>query len=186
MKIGLIGAPGSGKDDVVAHVLCNKYGFIKFAFADQIKKCYYNEIGITDEYFKSCRGTPEEEKIRKGLWEFSDKMREEHGHDFFIDPVIKNVVKTNNAVITDIRTKDELIASVGLKPKIIIITRNYNPTEVEFYHNMFPETRIPNRWIYSFLQKGFEEIFFKFDNNFNTLEEAREGFALFYKKIGGI
>jgi len=184
MKIGLIGTPGAGKDDVVAHVLQTQ-GFVRFAFADQIKKCYYADIGITDEHFKSCRGTPEEEKIRKGLWEFSDKMRIEQGPYFFIDPVIEEISKHTNTVITDIRTPDELTRILSPDTKIIIIMRDYDPTEIEFYHECFPETRIPNRWIYSYLQE-FKDVFFEFNNDFDTVEEAREGFKVFYQQIGGI
>lgn len=184
MIVGLIGTPGAGKDAVVAHTLKHQYGFMCFAFADQIKKCYYSDINITDEYFKSCRGTPEEERIRKGLWEFSDKMRAEHGPMFFIDSVINEMVKHDNAVVTDIRTHDELVAIIRLKPKIIIVTRNYAPTENEFYYENFPETRIPNRWIYSFLRKQFKHMFSEFKNVSDDLKAAREDFKSFYQTIG--
>lgn len=174
MIIGLIGAPGAGKDDVVAYVLQSQYGFKKFAFADQIKSCYYNEINITDEYFKSCRGTPEEQKIRKGLWEFSDKMRAEHGPMYFIDPVISAVQKNNKAVITDIRTQDELVRVVEISDLILMVVRDpmclFDKSD-EF----FPETRIKIHELFNY------PVFM----NTYDLDQARKDFEDYYKCKGG-
>ena len=174
MIIGLIGAPEAGKDDVVAYVL-GQHDFARFAFADQIKKCYYDEIGITDEYFKSCRGTPEERKIREGLWEFSDKKRKLKGPMVFIDPVIDEIKKQENAVITDIRTEDELKKVSEIADFILLVVRD---PDVLFNHGneMFPETRIP-------LWKICNCPVFM--NISNSLEEARKDFDIYYQRLLG-
>ena len=82
--LGLIGAPGAGKD-FLADFLVEK-GFKKFAFADRIKEEYYKIIGITEEAFKSCRETEEEKIIRAGLWKYSDEMKAKYGSLYFIKP----------------------------------------------------------------------------------------------------
>lgn len=179
--VGLIGAPGAGKDDVVAKRLVEKHGFRRLAFADRIKSCYYKEMGITNEYFKQCRGTPEEEKIRKGLWKYSDEMRKAHGKNYFISPVIEEAVG-QKTVITDIRTPDELYETLLRKPRIIVVTRGN--VDCDPHYDNFPETRIPYRWIWSLLEQA-KHVFSEFKNNSNTLEEAYEQFDNFYQTIGG-
>jgi len=176
MKIGLIGAPEAGKDDVVAHTLQFQYGFTRFAFADQIKKCYYSEIGITEEYFKSCRGTPEEEQIRKGLWEFSDKTRAELGPMCFIEQVMNEISRHSDVVVTDIRTEDELDKVSEVADAILIVSRGNTDYLFGPDSEMFPETRIP---IYKILSCRV------FLNVYGTLEEAREEFKKFYQTMGG-
>ena len=181
--VGLIGAPGAGKDDVVSHRLVEKYGFKRLAFADRIKDCYYKEIGIDDTYFKKCRGTKEEEEIRKGLWKYSDKMRKTNGNNYFINPVIQEAIDNKKTVISDIRTKDELNEVLLKKPQIIIVTRG--KIDCNAYNgDFFPETRIPYHLIYSLLQE-FPNVVSEFKNDFNTLEEAHEKFDKFYELIGG-
>jgi hypothetical protein len=176
MIIGLVGAPGAGKDDVVAHVLQYQYGFTRFAFADQIKKCYYYEIGITDEYFKSCRGTPEEEKIRKGLWEFSDKKRAEHGPMFFIDPMVNEMLRHKDAVVTDIRTEDELQKISEITNDIILVVRGDPQFLFDKSNELFPETRIPLNKLLNYSV---------FMNVSSSLEEARKDFNKYYREMMG-
>ena len=172
MKIGLIGAPGAGKDDVVAHVLVDRYGFKRFAFADRIKECYYDHIGITEEYFKSMRGTPREQEIRDGLWAFSDAKRAEHGPLYFIDDVINDAKLYQNVVITDIRTEDELTEVSKIADDIVVVIRE---TDNILDRSDYPlcGTRIP---LYKVLNLG---VFF---NLFSELEHARESFDKFYQR----
>ncbi len=180
--IGLIGAPGAGKDNVVAKRLVEKYNFKRLAFADKIKDYYYKHIGITDEIFKECRGTPEEDKIRDGLWKYSDEMRETRGNKYFITPVIQEAYKNDKIVITDIRTQEELyeILLCFCKPKIIVVVRG----GIFKGNNNFPGTRIPHDCIESFLR--FASCFSEFSNNSNALEYAYKDFDKFYQLIGGI
>lgn len=179
MIIGLIGTIASGKDAVIAHVLTKNFGFQRFAFADYIKECYYKKQNITEEYFKSCRGTEEENRIREGLWNFSDEMRSKYGDLYFIDPIIEKAKKYKNSIITDIRTKDEFKKVLQNKAKIIIISRDFDiKRDIEFNKD-FPGTRIPNEWIFVFSSYRSNKIYL-FDNDYDTLEEAREGFEKFF------
>lgn len=175
MKVGLIGAPGAGKDDIAAHVLVNKYGFVRFAFADLIKECYYSESGITDSYFKSCRGTPEEERIRKELWAFSDKMRGKMGKMYFVDQVIDEMKNHENAVVTDIRTEDELEKVAEIADAMIIVVRGDPQFLFDVDTTMFPETRIPLHKVVNY------SVFY---NISDTLEQARKDFDKYYLKGG--
>ena len=95
IKIGLVGKAGTGKDTVAAYLMA-VYGFKKFAFADRLKEIDYELFG------------PTEGKNRKRLQEFGQFCRT-------IDPDVwvKQLDKrlqgyTGNAVITDIRQKNEL------------------------------------------------------------------------------
>ena len=181
MKIGLIGAPGVGKDAVISELLVKKYNYIQLAFADHIKECYYKYNNITEEYFKSCRGTPKETEIRQGLWEFSDKMKEKNGDFHFISPIINKAKNIENVVISDIRTIEELVCAMSIHMLIIVIKRGKFKKEKNF-----PGTRISNIIIDQFLTcedtylKPYQ--FYKFDNDFVSLDVAREQFDIFYKR----
>lgn len=122
MNLGIIGAPGAGKDTLADYLVENK-GFLKIAFADQIKNEYYDISGYTEEQFKSRDG--KEQEIRDGLWEYSAKMKEEHGQDYFIKPVM-NVVRESKkpTIITDIRTFYEFSASLS-SAKVFVVIRDY-------------------------------------------------------------
>jgi len=138
-KIGLIGAPGAGKD-TFADFLVKHKNFSKLAFADQIKKEYYQASNLTEEYFKSVRGTPEEQAIRDGLWKYSDQMRKEHGNLHFIKPVVNSVLShPGNVVVTDIRTKDEFVQMCNAKAYILLVIRDLKLDNNTF---LFPGTRL--------------------------------------------
>jgi hypothetical protein len=172
MKIGLIGAPGAGKDDVVAHTLVKRHGFRRFAFADRIKEHYYKKIGITEEYFKSIRGTDREQEIRNGLWTFSDVRRAECGPLCFINDVINDAKLCQNAVITDIRTEDELTEVSKVADDIIIVIRDLDDILMRddlYFHG----TRIQS------YKLGNLPTFF---NIFGELEHGRESFEEFYQR----
>lgn len=138
LKIGLIGAPGAGKD-VFADFLVKFKGFKKFAFADQIKKEYFTTSDFNEEYFKLVRGTSIEQSIRDNLWAYSDRMRKEYGNLHFITPVVKNIAEyAGNIVITDIRTIDELSEVKKIGVFTIMIVRDL---KLNVKTNIFPGTR---------------------------------------------
>jgi hypothetical protein len=140
LDIGLVGAPGSGKDEV-AKFLVEKHGFKRLAFADQIKKSYFASIGITEEKFKAARGTGKEEMWRSGLWDYSSKMKVEHGSRYFIDPVIKEVKEyPTPTVISDIRTDIELSAVKEAGVSIILVIRDFDK-DFECGGSFIKETR---------------------------------------------
>ena len=106
--LGLIGLPGAGKD-FLADLFIKRNNFDKIAFADQIKNEYYKFSGFNENLFKANRNTELEERIRNGLWEYSDKMKKELGNLHFIAPVIELVKNYKKPIfVTDVRTLDEI------------------------------------------------------------------------------
>lgn len=102
---GLLGAPRSGKD-AVAQYLKETRGFEVFAFGDQIKE----EFGISIEDFESAKISGDIEKVRNEIWAFSEQVRAKDPMHFINRIVEKIKASRNSAVVTDIRTKDELNA----------------------------------------------------------------------------
>ena len=171
LKIGLIGAPGSGKD-TFADFLAKHKNFKKLAFANQIKQEYYKVMNLTDEYFKSVRNLPEEKEIRDGLWSYSDQMRKNHGKLHFITPVIEKITSCNeNVVITDIRTKDELERAGKVCGVVILIIRDL---KLDKSSQFFPGTRLKFTDI-----MGIPVLW----NYCDSLECAHTEFNIFYNDI---
>jgi hypothetical protein len=180
LDIGLIGAPGSGKDEV-AKFLVEKHGFKRLAFADQIKKSYFASIGITEEKFKAARGTGKEEMWRSGLWDYSGKMQIEHGDRFFIDPVLKEV-KEHPAptVISDIRTYKEFKVVKEAGVSIVLVIRDLDK-DLDASGTYIKETR----GIGIRLLLGYPVLHNKYDN----LEELHKEIDKLHDKLlitGGI
>ena len=148
--IGLVGSPGAGKDALAKHLI--KYNFKRIAFADKIKEMYFQKANITEEHFKSIRGTEEEMIIRDNLWAQSKRYKDEDNL-YFIRPVIKEAINsTSHVVITDVRTKDELIEVAKIGQLILIIknrklTQKIEGTELTLsdldgvivWNNVFPD-----------------------------------------------
>jgi len=121
--VGLIGLPGAGKD-FLADLLVKYNNFNKIAFADQIKQEYYNVSGFSEEAFKKNRNTDLEKKIRKGLWDYSDKMRKQFGEFYFITPVIQKIKdSTQSVLVTDVRTENEIEALYDINAKFVCVVR---------------------------------------------------------------
>lgn len=169
LKIGLIGAPRAGKD-TFADFLIKFKGFKKLAFADQIKKEYFLVSNFTEEHFK---GTSQEQMIRDDLWAYSDKMRKDYGDLHFINPVIKEMVEcSENVVITDIRTVNELLEVKKTGAFIIIIIRDLKLDILKPYE--FPGTRL------NFIDiLGIPVLL----NCLSTIDDAYLYFEAFYNKI---
>jgi hypothetical protein len=121
--IALVGSPRTGKDMVASH-LAEKHGFHRFAFADEIKRQYYAVSGHSDEEFKAVRGTPLEDKIRQGLWEYSDWMKREKWPLYFVNIVVGAIRDcVSPVVVTDVRTRDELVAMRAVGAQIVLVVR---------------------------------------------------------------
>jgi len=171
LKIGLIGAPGAGKD-TFADFLVNHKDFKKLAFAGQIKKEYYQASDITEEYFKSVRGQPIEQKIRDGLWAYSDEMRSKHGKLHFISPVVQEILEhSGNIVVTDIRTEDEFRQMEKAGAVMIIIIRDL---KLDALTSKLPGTRL------SFVDIMGVPVLWNHSNNVDT---AHKEFDMFYNNI---
>jgi hypothetical protein len=112
---GLIGAPRSGKD-TVARYLQESRNFASMAFADKIKE----EYGITNEDFETAKITGEIDRLRKELWDFSARKKQDNP-EYFVKLVMEETVKIERSiVITDIRTENEFNALFKYLPADII------------------------------------------------------------------
>lgn len=121
--VALVGPLGAGKDTVAKHLVEN-YGFKRFAFADEIKRSYYAASGHSEEEFKAARGTSLEKEIRSGLWEYSDRIKEEKGPLYFINIVVGAIGDCQHpVVVTDIRTIEELDAMRSVGAKVILVLK---------------------------------------------------------------
>ena len=171
--LGLIGAPGAGKD-IIADFLVKSKNFKQFAFADKVKEGYYVASGFSEEQFKTARGTELEQTIRKGLWEFSDKMRIEHGSLHFITPVMQEIADCpQSVVVSDVRTPDELAQMKDFGAVMIHVFRD---PAIEFAGTCIPGTRIafglPGSGSWWWLWNWYENV-----------ESLRETLPYFFKDV---
>jgi dephospho-CoA kinase len=121
--IALAGPLGAGKDTFARH-LVDRHGFRRFAFADEIKRRYYAATGHSEEEFKEGRDTSLEDEIRKGLWQYSDHAKAEFGSLYFVKALVDAVREFHgHAVVTDIRTMDELDQMRACGAMVVLVVR---------------------------------------------------------------
>lgn len=171
MIIGLIGAPGAGKD-VIGDFFVSKKGFKRLAFADKIKEGFYKESGLTEERFKNLRGSCFEKAIREQLWEYSAKKCSEFGPLYFISNVLNEITPKQSIVITDIRTELELKVLEEYGTDIVLILRNFKE---ELNGEFLPGTKLKISKVISYK---------KFWNIFDDVEETYKELEKFFIKIG--
>jgi hypothetical protein len=172
LKIGLIGAPRSGKS-IIGNYFVNYKKFVQFAFADRIKKEFFDQFDLSEEDFEEAKKySPKTEKmIRKELWAYSDRMRELNGDCYFIVPVVSEIEKyEGNVIVTDIRTEEELLALRKIGMKFIVIVRDILPNKEEGVQG----TRIGCDSVSDF------EIF---ENKFEDFDSLYIGCSLLYEKL---
>lgn len=172
--VGLIGAPASGKD-VLADFLVEERGFRRFAFADRVKEGYYAESGYNESKFKAFRGTELEQDIRRGLWEYSDRMRKQHGELYFVMPVIADIDRSlQPAVVSDVRTPEELEQLQPFKPVMIHVVRD---VLTELNTGLVPGTRIKR---FSWNEDG-QRLFI---NDYGDLQQLWKALPGFFRPLG--
>jgi len=171
--LGLIGAPGAGKD-VIADFLVKSKNFRHFAFADKVKEGYYTVSGFSEEQFKAARGTELEQTIRKGLWEFSDQMRAKCGDLCFITPVMLEIADCpQSVVVSDVRTPDEFAQMKNFGAVMIHVFRD---PALEFSDECIPGTRI------RFGSDGWGS-WWLFWNHYDSVESLRRSLPDFFESM---
>lgn len=99
MLLAFTGRMGSGKDTCAEHLI-QKYGFVRFAFADQLK-ALAKEIGWNGE---------KDEAGRRLLQQLGNGARVHLGSEIWIramENVISNSGRKHNLVVTDVRYPNE-------------------------------------------------------------------------------
>lgn len=141
MLIGLTGRKGSGKDTFADYIV-EKYGFIKLAFANQLRNILKATFNWTDEHFnrenkeKECKEwniTPREAMQLMG----TEVLRELFNNK--INTTVNNVkysyhikcihnmimkLKGKNIIISDVRFQDEIDYIKSMDGLIISIDKN--------------------------------------------------------------
>jgi len=119
MIIGLSGYARSGKDTAANH-LANKYDFTRYSFAAPMKEAMYilNPVVFSDsigefryrnlvDVYGLDRAKEDYPEIRRLLQVFGTEVgRNMFGDDFWVDLALKSI-DVKNAVITDVRFKNE-------------------------------------------------------------------------------
>jgi hypothetical protein len=141
---GLIGQPRAGKDEV-AKYLSDTRNFEILAFADQIKE----EFGVSKEEFEAAKIAGNIEALRKKLWDFSDKIKEEDPLHFINNIINKTIGLSKSVVITDIRTQDELEKFYSLpNARVYFIIRD----DIFVYKNdLLTGSKLPAKLIETYL-----------------------------------
>lgn len=141
MLLGLTGKKGVGKD-TFADYLVNKYGFVKLAFANQLRNILKKTFDWTDEHFnrenkeKECKKwkiTPREAmqlmgtEVLRELFNTKinttiDNVKYTY-HIKYIHNMIKKL-KGKNIIISDVRFQDEINYIKNSDGLVILINKN--------------------------------------------------------------
>lgn len=119
MIIGISGYARSGKDTAANH-LVNKYGFSRYSFAAPMKEAMYrlNPVVFSDsigefryknlvDVYGLDKAKDDYPEIRRLLQVFGTEVgRDMFGANFWVD-ITLNSITSKNAVITDVRFKNE-------------------------------------------------------------------------------
>lgn len=98
VKLAIVGEAGSGKD-FIAEMLCDYFGFRRFAFADEVR-------WVSERYFSEAYGDPSH-KNRQILIDVGMKMREIDPY-VWVDWLMDEMADYDgNIVVTDTRMPNE-------------------------------------------------------------------------------
>ena len=130
-KIGLIGAPRSGKS-LIGKYFVKEREFRALAFADLIKKDFFSNSQYSENDFEKAKKFDPvlEKQIRKELWKYSDEKRKKFGDLYFIAPVVYEVdTYDGNIIVTDIRTPEEFEALAKIGMEFVVVVRDIFPSK---------------------------------------------------------
>ena len=131
MIIGFNGYARSGKDSA-ARVLIEDYGFKRIEFADKIRAVLWDLNPLIDEGFPLQEAVemygwddakvafPE---IRRLLQELGVSARDCLHQDVWVNAALKDIVKDEDYVVTDVRFVNEVAALRSLNAKFALIHR---------------------------------------------------------------
>jgi hypothetical protein len=160
-KIGLIGAPRSGKS-LIGKYFVQEKEFRALAFADLIKKDFFANSQYSEKEFEVAKKfDPDlERQIRKELWKYSDEKRKKFGDLYFIAPIVYEVdTYDGNIIVTDIRTQEEFCALEKVGIKFVVVVRDIFPNK----ENGVQGTRI------SYNKVSDKPVFWNYFNDKETL-----------------
>jgi len=133
--IGLTGYASSGKDSI-AHVLINKYGFERVAFADPIRDLLYElnpkvdfevDGGSWDiRYLVDNYGWDEAKQsleVRRLLQTLGVGARNTIDEEIWVIKALRTMSGNGNYVVTDVRFENEIIALRNLRAQIWRVER---------------------------------------------------------------
>ena len=113
MIVGLMGYAGSGKDEV-AKILVDKFGFERCAFADKIRDILYEinpmagneplQMRVDADGWDKAKQHPE---VRRLLQKLGVSARNHLDESVWVIPVLSELDKNSNYVITDVRFENE-------------------------------------------------------------------------------
>lgn len=143
MIIGVCGKKGHGKD-TISDYLVEKYGFVKYAFADALKRGLKELFDLTDE---QLYGEKKEEV--DSYWGISpreimqivgtDLLRERFNKDFHVLSLKKKILneKNKNIIISDVRFENEIMFIKDMGGIIIkVIRENMNDNDSHISENI--------------------------------------------------
>ena len=160
---GLIGTPRSGKD-TVANYLQETRNFVAMAFADKIKE----EFGISNADFEAAKIAGNIEDLRKKLWDFS-AIKKTNDPLYFIRKVMKTaIILDKSAVITDIRTMDELESffsyDIGIYSRRIYFIQKAGLNRNEDENGCLLGSRLPMDTILSLIKQDKIRTIYNYDD----------------------
>jgi hypothetical protein len=167
IKLGLIGAPRSGKS-LIGEFLSSSKGYKQFAFADQVKEEFFSLSKFSEKDFEWAKryNRDLEQEIRSSLWKYSDSRKKENGNLYFIEPIVKKIKEYGgDAVVTDIRTEEEIEELRKIGVKFVVISR------LDEREDFITGTRISYKLI---------ENIVKFNNWFDKVEDLYKNFEIFF------
>lgn len=126
MIIGISGKARAGKD-TLADYLAQNYGFIKVAFADEIKvKCCIDFKLSYEQLYGSLKETKDHryDKTPREILQAMGQFYRSINVNFWVDKCINKVSLDKNYVITDVRRDNEYYAIKNINGKIIRINRD--------------------------------------------------------------
>lgn len=126
MIIGLSGKAKSGKD-TLADYLVQNYGFIKVAFADELKLMCASNFNLSNEQLYGTLKDVKDynyNKTPREILQGTGRFYRSINIDFWVNKCLDKLLLTKNYIISDVRLDNEYAAIKKLNGKIVRIKRD--------------------------------------------------------------